>query len=256
MAGRRPWIAVLYAVLLGCSGGKETVLAPREEFYWTEQAVAFSPPPDGWRREGELSGGVRGIRFVKERSVGEAITIGEFVHVAERFRTEELQELLDGFDDMEWREFSQGMQKARMRVGSPYSDLEASVAEEVNEALTRAASAFASRDRETAKQEVEAALAAAGKLEYTLEDVLETVAMENLRRQERRHVDRFREREMEVGGEPAAAVEWSFEHSNRTYQRREIFFVHNSHLFVARFIGLEATVPLFDRVVRTVEFPE
>src|SRR5262245_56164154 len=38
-------------------------LLPRETFDWTGEKISFSIPPAGWRREGDSSGGVKGIRF-------------------------------------------------------------------------------------------------------------------------------------------------------------------------------------------------
>ena len=61
-------------------------LQPRETFDWTGQSISFSMPPTGWRREGETSGGIKGVRFVKERSVGEGIGLGDYYILADRNR--------------------------------------------------------------------------------------------------------------------------------------------------------------------------
>ena len=238
---RRRLLTLIACALASC---RSEDLAPRETFHWTDQAISFAPPAEGWRREGELSGGVRGVRFVKERSVGEAVTIGEFHHVAERSRTKKIQDLFTRLDEMEWRQFSRASQLAQSRTDA-YSKLEAAVAEEVNGALLRARIAFMNGDRSAARADVKQALDASRRLKFTLDDVLETAA---------RDIGAFPRRKTEVAGEPAVAIEWTFAHSGRTYARREVFFMHDSHLFVARFIGLEKTVPLFDRVVASIEF--
>jgi len=142
---------------------------------WSERAVSFNPPPVGWRREGELSGGVRGVRFVKERSVGEAITIGEMVRIAAE------------------------------RHG-----------------------------------------------DFTLDDVLENV-LEPLRRRE--EFATFERRPTSIGAEPAVSFEWSVDYAGRHYLRREMFVVHRGHLYVVRFIGIEKSLSLFERVVKSIEFP-
>jgi hypothetical protein len=36
--------------------------------------------------------------------------------------------------------------------------------------------------------------------------------------------------------------------------RREVFVVYDSHVYVLRFIGLEKTLPLFERVAASIEF--
>src|SRR6185295_9938879 len=65
------------ALVAACDSGP---LAPApsqpETFDWAGQQISLAPPPAGWRREGQSSGGIRGARFVKERSVGEAIGVG------------------------------------------------------------------------------------------------------------------------------------------------------------------------------------
>lgn len=71
----RSILSIVTSALIGCET-EAPLLAP-EVFHWSGQPVSFRPPPAGWRREGELSGGVRGVRFVKEHGRGEAITVGE-----------------------------------------------------------------------------------------------------------------------------------------------------------------------------------
>ena len=227
---------------------------PREEFHWTAQPIAFSPPPPRWRREGELSGGVKGVRFVKERGLGEAITVGEFHRVGERDRSEAIQKLLDQFDTFDRREFLRAAQLAESRTGEPSSDLEAKVAAEVNAALRDARTSYLTGDRELARRQTRQALEAAKRFRLTLDDVLENVALEPLRRQEPAS-SRGTRSDLRIGGEPAVMIEWPFQHNGRTFIRREAFVVHASHLFVVRFIGLKKSLPVFDRVRETIEFP-
>ena len=122
----------------GCASERNESLQPREEFHWSSQPISFCPPPEIWRREGELSGGLKGIRFVKERSVGEAITIAEVL----------------------------------------------------------------------------------------------------------------------AAGEPLKARVWTTERNGYVYVNREMVFAHGDHTFTARFIGLNESLPLFERVVATIEFPQ
>ena len=63
------------------------MLRPREAFDWSGKKISFSIPPAGWRRERETSGGIKGARFVKERSVGEAIGLGDYYILADRNRS-------------------------------------------------------------------------------------------------------------------------------------------------------------------------
>ena len=251
----RRLVIVIACVIAGACRTEEPP-APREEFHWTSQAVSFAPPPAGWRREGELSGGVRGVRFVKEHSVGEAITVGEFHRIAERDRTAAIQKLIDEFDESDRRDFLRDSQLAQSRTDDLYSEHERRVAEEVNDALSRSRTWYLNGDRKMARAELDTALAAARRFRLTLDDVLEKAAIEPLRQQEAAHFASFDRRDVQVAGEPAVAFAWTFEHSGRTYARREVFVMHRSHLYVARFIGLEKTLPLFERVLASIEFPQ
>lgn len=248
---RTTLLVLLVCVVAGCKSEEQP--APREEFRWTGQAVSFSPPPAIWRREGELSGGVKGVRFVKERSVGEAITVGEFHHVAERNRTVAIENLLVQFDEIDRHQFLRDSGLAQSRTDNLFTAHEGRVAEEVNAALGRANAFYLNGDPKMARAELQNALASARKLRFTLDDVLEKAALRNLR-QEASFASAER-RNLQVGGEPAVSFEWSMELSGRRYLRREVFVVHNSHLYVARFIGLERSLPLFERVTASIEFP-
>ncbi len=225
-------------------------LAPREVFHWTSQPVSFTPPPADWRREGELSGGVRGVRFVRAHSVGEAITVGEFHRIAERNRTHALHELLEEFEKMDRREFLRQSQLAQSRTDDYFTEQERRVAEEVNAALSRARSAHLNGDLKTARDEVGNAYEAAKRFRLTLDDVLEKVALPSVRRE----TLSFERRDLQIGGEPAVSYEWPYHHSGRPYVRREVFVVYDSHVYVLRFIGLEKTLPLFERVTASIEF--
>jgi hypothetical protein len=40
-----------------------------------------------------------------------------------------------------------------------------------------------------------------------------------------------------------------------TYSAREVYFVHNSHLFVCTFIGLPESMAVFEAILASIEFP-
>jgi len=42
----------------------------------------------------------------------------------------------------------------------------------------------------------------------------------------------------------------------RAYAAREAYLVHNSHLFICTFIGLQETLAVFDAIVASTEFPK
>lgn len=106
--------STLLLALIACKG--ERPLPAPEVFHWSGQPVTFRPPPEGWRREGELSGGVRGVRFVKEHGLGQAITIGELHRVGERDRAPAIGELIEKLETLDRRKFLRELNLARSRT--------------------------------------------------------------------------------------------------------------------------------------------
>ena len=243
-------------VVAACdSGPLGPAAAPRETFDWAGLPISVEPPPYGWRREGETSGGVKGARFVKERSVGEAIGVGDYHRVASRMRRATLQEIVDTFDTYDRPGFQNALRRAYAQTDSPFTPLEAEVAEEINAALGRASVAFATGDRDVAQDELGAALVAAERLRFTLVDVIEAVEFTPERRQEPHRWLVLDRRDTTIGGEPAVVVDYTFDGPDRQLYGREAYVVRDDHLFVVTFLGLRETLPVFDRVVQSIQFP-
>src|SRR4029079_12596573 len=117
----------------GLSPAAAPELSPPETFDWIGEGISCSIPPAGWRREGETGGGVKGVRFVKERSVGEAIGLGDYYILAERNRSSHIKDILarlDGFDD--GFGFDKAIRDAYAYTDTPFSALETEIAERVN----------------------------------------------------------------------------------------------------------------------------
>lgn len=229
-------------------------LSPPETFDWAGQHISLAPPSAGWRREGQSSGGIRGVRFVKERSVGEAIGIGDYYLLANRLRRARLQEIIDTFETFDRRDFEKALRQAYAHTDSPFSPLEADVASDINAALGRAATAFRMNDRDGARTELRMALGAAERLGFRLGDVLDAVVFAPERREEPQRWSVVGRREATIGGEPAVIVDYTFQTPERKLYGREAYVVHDSHLFVATFLGLEENLRVFDRVVESIRF--
>jgi hypothetical protein len=229
--------------------------SPPETFDWAGQPISLAPPPAGWRREGESSGGIRGARFVKERSVGEAIGVGDYYLLADRLRRVRLQEMVDQFATFDRRDFEKALRKAYAHTDSPFTPLEAGVAADINAALGRAAAAFRMNHRDGARTELGVALSAAERLRFTLGDVLDAVVFTPERRAEPQRWLVVGRREATIGGEPAVIVDYTFDTPERKLHGREAYVVHDSHLFVATFLGLDENLRVFDRVVASIRFP-
>jgi len=243
------------ALVAACDSGPLAPAASRPEtFDWAGQQISLAPPPAGWRREGQSSGGIRGARFVKERSVGEVIGVGDYYLLANRLRRARLQEIIDQFDTFDRRDFQRALRQAYAHTDSPFTPLEAAVAEEINAALGRATAAFRMNDRARARTELGVALGAAARLRFTLGDVLDAVVFTPERRQEPQRWRVVGRREATIGGEPAVIIDYTFDTPERRLYGREVYLLHDSHLFVATFLGLERNLRVFDRVVESIRF--
>src|SRR5262245_48502666 len=126
---RRPAACLALVLLAGAACGwgsgqssAAPELLPPETFDWTGEEISFSIPPAGWRREGETSGGVKGVRFVKERSVGEGIGLGDYYILADRNRGSYIEEMLDNFDSYDagfaW---DRALRKAYAHTDTPFT---------------------------------------------------------------------------------------------------------------------------------------
>ena len=159
-------------------------LLPPETFNWTGEAISF-PIPAGWRREGETSGGVKGIRFVREQSVGEAIGLGDYYILADRNRSAYLKDMLENFDTYdEGFAWDKALRKTYAYTDTPFTTLESEISEAVNNEVGQASVAWRSRDRDAAKAHLEAALAASQRLHFSLAEVVDRVEFKPERRQE------------------------------------------------------------------------
>jgi hypothetical protein len=231
-------------------------LRPAEEFNWTGQKISFSLPPAGWRQEGETGGGVKGARWVKERSVGEAVGIGDYYILADRNRSPYLREILANFDSLEGFAWSKALRQTYAHTDTPFTTQETEIAEAINSAVSRADLAFQSRDRAAAKAHLEAALSQAERLHFSLADVLDRVEFKPERRQEPERYKLTGRRERFIGDHQAVVVDYTVTvpERARTYAAREAYVVYNSHLFICTFVGLPETLEVFDLVVASIAF--
>jgi hypothetical protein len=237
--------------------GPPELLAP-EEFNWTSQKISFKLPPAGWRREGDGGGGVKGVRWVKEKSVGEAVGIGEYYIVADRNRAPQLREILANLHTFEFGSFawSKAIRTGWAHTDSPFTSQESEISAAINDSVSRADTAFRARDREATRAHLEAALAQAERLHFSLADVLDRVEFKPERRQEPEKYKLTGRRETFIGDHQAVVVDYTVTvpERARTYAAREAYVVYNSHLFICTFIGLPETVEVFDLVVASIAF--
>lgn len=194
---------------------------------------------------------------MKERSVGEGIGIGDYYILADRNRGPYLREILANFDSYDLGfEWSKALRKTYAYTDTPFTTQETEIADAINTAVSRADVAFRSRDRQTAKAQLEAALAQAERLHFSLADVIERVEFKPERRQEPEKYKITGRRETFIGDYPAVVVDYTVTvpERARTYSAREAYVVHNSHLFICTFIGLPETVAVFELMVASIKF--
>lgn len=234
-------------------------LLPRERFDWMGEPISFSIPPAGWRREGDTSG-VKGIRFVKERSVGEGIGVGDYYVLADRNRSPYLREILANFDSYDEGGFAwdKALRKTYAYTDTPFNALETEIATTVNNEVGQAAAAWRNHDRDAARAHLQTALAEAQRLRVSLADVIDRVEFKPERHDDPAKYKLTGRRETTIAGEPAVIVDYTVTvpERQRTYAAREAYFVHNSHMFICTFIGLEDTLAVFDAMVASIEFPK
>jgi hypothetical protein len=234
-------------------------LQPRETFDWTGERISFSMPPIGWRREGETGGGIKGVRFVKERSVGEGIGLGDYYIVADRNRSSHIREILANFDTYDYGfAWGKALRAAYAHTDTPFSALETEIAERVNSEVGSADAAYRNRDRDAAKAHLEAALAEASRLRFSFDDVIARVEFKPERRENPEYYQVLDRRETVIAGERAVVVDYTVKVPERpqTYSAREAYFVHNSHMFICTFIGLQESLAVFDAILASIEFPK
>ena len=185
------WTVILVLSLASCGGNDQSAaeaspttvredfdpasLPSPETFTWGSQPIAASPPPEGWYREREQSGGLRGVRFIKSRSFGEEIRITEHYALDDRLRCTEQMELLEQLDNLDRNDFMRRLQRARFYVSNPINSFEQRSAEAANEYLDEARAAFHSGDRSGARRAIRQAIDQGLSIRYQLDEVLDRV---------------------------------------------------------------------------------
>ena len=248
---------VLWLASCGSPSSDRVELPPPERFNFGEQPIRLAPAPDDWRREKTTDGGWRGLRFVKTGSVGERILVAEAYRFDERDRCVELDGLLARCNELEWRTLSRELPKLRYDTRRPYNDREASLGDQINQALDRTLEAVRDKNPAAACRDLEIAREQAGWITIGLDDLPEEELV-LFRIGDRIRPDQYRpgpRSRLEIAGAPAARRDYVFTDRGNTFIGREVFVMHNNRLFVLAFHGLEENLPIFDDMLASVAFP-
>ena len=193
---------------------------------------------------------------MKERSVGERIRVAESYGLGKRDRCAELLEMRDRLEDYDPRAFRKAMQDARPYIPEPIDDRETRLMNAVGGNLDRVQDAYRMGDFQIARQEIDDALENLGRIRYPLDSVVSQVMYTGKKARNQPGIIEVGETFTgELAGEPTVGIDYTLQYSGRVYHGREIYLVKNNRLFVASFQGLEENLPLFDRLVETIDFP-
>jgi len=252
-----PILALL--MVAGCgskpSGIVVAKLEPEETFEWCGQPVAFHPPPSPWNREGFGDGGLSGVWFVKKGGKGEAITVAEHRLIAERDQRIVLRKLIDELPRLAYSEVSREVSIARWRTDQPMGRAYEDAAAAGNEAIDRAMTAHFDHRPDDVRWELGSALTIADHTRLTLTDVLDQIEFRPEKMREPQIYKVTGRGTLTVAGEPAVSVDYTVDTFGGLRVAREVYVLHDNHLFAVRLIGLEGDLPLFDQVVASLSFP-
>lgn len=268
---RQAWIlgaCVLTLSALGCGDDESPeILTPEdwaaqlsapETFTWTDQPLSYTPPPEPWTREREQSGGLFGASHVKRGSVGERIHVAEYTAVGKRDRCSELSALMSELEELSPREFSSRLQRARPYLREPVNESEATNFGKANRRLDLARTEFREGDLYDVRSEISNALRDLHWVKYELEEIVAPAIFTGEGYDAFGTIEVFEPTPGTTGGEPSLSLDYTLISRDRgiTYQGREVYVAHNNRLFVASFQGLAENLPLFDALVRSIQFPE
>jgi hypothetical protein len=255
-AARALGILGVVAAALGPACGRQSAPRPLETFHWVSQPIAFEPPPPVWRREGDNSGGMLGVRFVLTGGVGEAIGVASYKLLADHDRREKIAKLLAKRDSLARREFLDELSLIRYRSEQPVSEREAEASRVVNRYLDSALENYLADRTSFVAGDLSAALQAASEYQLTLPEILPSI---RLRPETMQEPERWRvgyERDTTIAGQPAFAGDDTLITPYDRLLYREIFWVVNGRAFKATYQGLKKNEPAFDRLVASIQFPE
>jgi hypothetical protein len=246
---------VLAAALSGCGGNSQQplVLPAAETFTWTGgQPISFSPTPAGWKRSRYQNGGTEGVDFVK---AGEQILIAERFFVGDRDRCQRLQEMLRDLDNYDPLTFARLLQRTKLYASEPFNSEEQRMIEVVNTTLDRAGQAYRDDEMFTVRRELSLALEQVGRIRYTIDETVDSVLFTAEKNQVYPKLEVEEPTTGELAGEPIVEVHFRFESHGDFFVGRRIYLVHNNRMFELGYQGREENLPLFERILESVNFP-
>jgi hypothetical protein len=264
-------LAAVLSVALGCGEGEEksaksrltaadwaTRLGPPEQFTWDDQPLSFAPPPPDWKRQREQSGGLRGARFVKPVSGGQAIHVAEVTALGKRDRCSELEALLRELDELSQREFMIRLQRSRPYGKDPVNAGEKMAFAAANERLDEARTAHIAGDLQEVRRQISEALFTLRFVIYALDEVVQDALFTGEGYEQFGKIEVFEAQPGELAGKPSVELEYllAVEGKELLIYGRKVYVEHNNRLFELSFQGVEEYLPLFEALLESVRFPD
>lgn len=241
----------------GCGGARQSESLQRAEtFSWIRQPITFSPPSARWYRQADGGSGLTSVRFILEDGGGQCITVSAFRKLAERDRSEDIARLRARRDSLSQHEFLQELSSARPRTDNPISEREAETARAVNRELDRATTDYLNGSMTFVSSDLDAAVRYAAEYRLTLPELLSHVRLRPERMENPEWWRTGYERDTVVAGLPAYAIDDSLVLPEQQLLYHEVLWVVNGCGFKATFQGREENLPMFRRVVDSIQFPE
>ena len=251
----RPLLVIVALLCAGCSS--EISLLPAEEFRWCEDGppVSFQPPPSSWKRSRHQSRDT-GVAFVIADVPPGLITVGQILGLCKLDPRSALYSLQDRIHEFAPQQFAKAVHAARRFENSGHSDDANEMFTRVNSLLRDAQAAHRQGDMDSAAQFVDAAVVVADEFEYELDELLERYGFDvqefdnpqdyNVEEHVSGSIDRL----------PSLAIRYTLDESRGLHHGRKVYVAWDNNLFVFSYLGPEKYLPVFEKMMETVRFPE